>query len=145
MTGVTATFYGGYIKVYLQYIDASTGHTLVAEPGNTYDVALASGWGGRLAPVPADGSWGGGPPLFPAQFSAVPGFASPGAFFPASVGISPQPDSLVADAVFREEAELSPDEQWAQDAVDESIFGAAREQLDRAGEQLARLRRRDGK
>ena len=91
MTGVSATYYGNYVRGYLQYIDLSNYHTLVAEPRNTYQIAVASGWGGQLAAVPDDGLWGG-PGQFPAGFSGVPGFASPGAFILGSPGTARQAD-----------------------------------------------------
>ena len=87
---VTATFYGAYTLGYLQYIDVSNQHTLIARPHNTYQIAVASSWPG-LAAIPADGRWAG-PGLFPAQFSGVPGFASPGAFVLGSPGTARQPD-----------------------------------------------------
>lgn len=88
---VTATFYGAYTLGYLQYIDVSNQLTLVARPHNTYQIAIASGWAGLVAAIPADGQWAG-PALFPAQFSGVPGFASPGAFILGSPGTARQPD-----------------------------------------------------
>lgn len=88
---VTATFHGSYTLGYLQYIDVSNQYTLVARPGDTYQIAIASGWGSLVAAIPADGRWAG-PAQFPAQFSGVPGFASPGAFFPSSPGTALQSD-----------------------------------------------------
>lgn len=99
MLGVTATFHGHYTTGYLQYIDLSTYHTLVAVPGNTYDIVVASGWENQLAAPPTDGQWTAAAP-FPAQFSGVPGFASPGAFIPGSPGTPQQSDSAMLD-VFR--------------------------------------------
>ena len=98
MAGVSATYYGQYVRGYLQYIDLSNYHTLVAEPRNTYQIAVASGWGGQLAAVPADGLWGG-PGQFPAGFSGVPGFASPGAFILGSPGTAHQADRAMLSAL----------------------------------------------
>jgi hypothetical protein len=90
---VTATFYGNSTRGYLQYTDLQNGDTLVAEPLNVYQVAVASGQAG-LASLPADGLWGG-PSQFPAQFSGVPGSASPGAFIPGSPGTAHHADRAV--------------------------------------------------
>jgi hypothetical protein len=84
--GVTATYNGPYTKGYLQYVDeGSNGHTLVAVPGGSYFVALASGWAGLLATPPADGLWSAST-FSPVLLSGVPGFASPGAFVLGSPG-----------------------------------------------------------
>lgn len=142
--GVTATFHGPYMKGYLQYIDLSTYHTLVAVPGNTYDVGIASGWE-VLAAIPGDGLWTTAE-LFPASFSAVPGFAAPGAFFPASPGIAPVAGGPV-ESVFHDDA-VDEEEAWAQqvvaDAAGGKVFAEVREGLADAGEKLAALRRLRG-
>ena len=150
--GVTATFHGPYMKGYLQYIDLSTYHTLVAVPGNTYDVGIASGWE-VLAAIPGDGLWTTAE-LFPASFSAVPGFAAPGAFFPASPGIAPVAGGPV-ESVFHDESvfgddDVDEEEAWAQQVVadataaDGKVFAEVREGLAGAGEKLAALRRLQG-
>ena len=52
-----ALFVGNVICTYSQYIDLNTMKTLVANPGNTYDIILASGYPGPPSTVPDDGRW----------------------------------------------------------------------------------------
>jgi hypothetical protein len=47
---------GDVTQPYPQYLDAEKGTTLVAEPGQVYDVAAAEGW--DLPVPPGDGRWG---------------------------------------------------------------------------------------
>ena len=140
MNGVTATFYGSYTKIYLQYIDLSTYHTLVAVPGEVYTVGIASGWTG-LAAVPADGSWGAVSEGM-AQFSAVPALAVPGASVPGRPGEHAGGESGMDE----EDAVADPDLEWAArvaaSASEDPIYGEIRKQLDQAGEQIAVLRRK---
>lgn len=58
----TATFTGSVTLTYPQYLDVSTGKTLVAVPGGTYGIELGSGYPGPPDPIPDDGRWitGGG-------------------------------------------------------------------------------------
>lgn len=56
---VSATFLGTYPRTYPQYLDtdpAPAGTTLVAEPLNTYQIAIADQW--DIGPIPGDGLWG---------------------------------------------------------------------------------------
>lgn len=129
---VTATFSGSYTKVYLQYIDLATYHTLVAVPGGTYTIGVASGWE-ALGAVPGDGSWA---TPATATLTAVPGAPEPGAFYPASPGPAPAP------AMSRLEVR-SEEEAWAErvvTAASDPIYSENRERLARAQEQLAALR-----
>lgn len=51
-----ARFTGTVILTYPQYLDVSTGKTLVAQPGGEYHVTVASGYPGA-GPLPDDGRW----------------------------------------------------------------------------------------
>ena len=51
-----ATFNGDHVTTYADYIDAGQGSTLVAEPGETYDIAPAAGHVREL-PMPPDDRW----------------------------------------------------------------------------------------
>jgi hypothetical protein len=53
---VKATFNGDHVTTYAEYIDAGQARTLVAEPGETYDIAPAAGHVREL-PMPPDGRW----------------------------------------------------------------------------------------
>lgn len=50
------TFTGEAVTTYAEYIDAEAGRTLVAEPGETYDIAPARGHA-RDLPMPPDERW----------------------------------------------------------------------------------------
>lgn len=50
------TFGGGQTTVYAEYIDAERQSTLVAEPGQSYEIAPARGHAREL-PVPPDDRW----------------------------------------------------------------------------------------
>lgn len=140
---VTATYNGPYTKGYLQYIDLASYHTLVAVPGSTYTIGVASGWA-TLAAIPADGTWTpSAPPQSPALFTSVPGLAVPGAFFPGS----PATGGDDAQALAMEAPEASEGEQWAERVVatagtPDPIYSEIRERLATAGEQLAVLSRK---
>lgn len=54
--GNSATYVGTEVYTYPQYLDASTGKTLVAHPGITYDIAIASGYV-NVGALPDDGRW----------------------------------------------------------------------------------------
>jgi hypothetical protein len=54
-TAVTV-FLGTETYIYLQYLDVVTGHTLVASPGGSYQIQVASGNPGVMLP-PGDGRW----------------------------------------------------------------------------------------
>lgn len=136
---VTAIYNGPYTKGYLQYIDATTYHTLVAVPGNIYTITIASGWE-VLAPLPADGTWASSSQS-PAGFSSVPGIAIPGAFVPGSAGAGQQ-DAGTLDASFLPDG--GEENEWADQvmrAADDPIYREIRERLIQAGEKLAVLRR----
>lgn len=49
------TFRGDQSLTYPQYLNLASSHTLVADPGVTYDLAAAGGL--NLAVPPADGLW----------------------------------------------------------------------------------------
>ncbi|WP_433465704.1 hypothetical protein [Spirillospora sp. CA-128828] len=51
-----ATFHGDATTTYAEYIDVEHSRTLVAEPGETYDIAPASGHVREL-PMPPDDRW----------------------------------------------------------------------------------------
>jgi hypothetical protein len=51
-----AVFTGNETLTYLQYLDVQAGRTLVAVPGGTYDVAVASGYV-NVGLLPDDGRW----------------------------------------------------------------------------------------
>lgn len=56
---VAATFLGTYPRMYPQYLDVDpipAGTTLVAEPLNTYQLAIADQW--DIGDIPGDGLWG---------------------------------------------------------------------------------------
>lgn len=139
MLGVTATF-GGYITTgYMQYLDLGTGHTLVAAPGGTYSIAIASGWE-ALAAIPADGFWEPSSLPAAATLTAVPGAPEPGAFYPGSPGPVSGGDMSVLD-------ERTAEEVWAEGVVAaaDPIYGEIRDRLASAGEKLAVLRRQQGR
>ena len=146
MIGTVATFYGSYTKVYLQYLDLSNYHCLVAVPGNTYLVGIASGWTG-LSPVPGDGSWGAALP----EFTAIPGLAEPGAFWPASPDPLGSEGSGEMDARDEVMEETSAAEEWAAEQVavaarsDDPLYGEARDALAGAREKIAVLRGQQGR
>lgn len=52
-----AIFTGNVTLTYLQYLDALTQHTLVAQPGGEYKIELASGSNPALPVPPGDGRW----------------------------------------------------------------------------------------
>jgi hypothetical protein len=53
---VKHTFGGDQTVTYAEYIDVAKGSTLVAEPGESYNIALARGHV-RDLPVPPDDRW----------------------------------------------------------------------------------------
>jgi hypothetical protein len=53
---VSALYTGGEVYTYPQYLDASTGHTLVAHPGTVYGINIASGYV-NVGTLPDDGRW----------------------------------------------------------------------------------------
>ena len=55
-TGGSLIFTGLETLTYPQYINTATQRTLVASPGGTYMVAIASGYG-NVGAVPDDGRW----------------------------------------------------------------------------------------
>lgn len=134
MLGVTAIF-GGYITTgYMQYLDLGTGHTLVAVPGGTYSIAIASGWE-ALTAIPAGGYWQASSAPVAASLTAVPGAPEPGALYPGSSGPSGSMAML---------EERTEEDEWAEGviAAADPIHGEIRDRLAAAGEQLALLRRR---
>ena len=138
MLGVTATFSGYVTTGYLQYLDLSTGHTLVAVPGGIYTIAIASGWE-ALAAIPADGNWQASAGPVSVTLTAVPGAAEPGALYPGSPG--PSGSMAMLDV-------LSEDEVWAEGVMAtaaDPIYGENRERLASAREKLAVLRRQQGR
>lgn len=50
-------FLGTEILIYPQYLDVVAGHTLVASPGGSYQIQVASGYPGVTAVPPGDGRW----------------------------------------------------------------------------------------
>jgi hypothetical protein len=50
-------FYGHQTLYYLDYLDSSTRHLLVAAPGSSYVMSVASGRSPGLTVPPADGRW----------------------------------------------------------------------------------------
>jgi hypothetical protein len=62
----------------MDYIDASTGQTLVAVPGESYSVAVASGRHPEMPEMPADGRWEtAAPPEPPARRKSAGKDAAP--------------------------------------------------------------------
>lgn len=64
----TARFNGHDTLTYADYVDASTGRTLVAVPGQSYTTAVAPGRNAGLPAIPGDGRWsssGTADPLVP--------------------------------------------------------------------------------
>lgn len=57
---MSTVYNGHYTLIYSDHIDASTGKTLVAVPGNSYTVLAASGRNTGLSATPSDGRWGTG-------------------------------------------------------------------------------------
>ena len=51
------TYTGSDHRMYLDYRDASTGRTLEASPGGSYDIEVASGQAEGLPLPPGDGRW----------------------------------------------------------------------------------------
>lgn len=49
---------GHYTVCYPDHLDASTGRTLVAVPGQSYTTAVAPGRNAGLPAIPGDGRWG---------------------------------------------------------------------------------------
>lgn len=141
--GVSATYHGPYTRGYLQYVDLATYHTLVAVPGNTYDIGIASGWE-ALAAIPADGFWGAVTPPG-APFSGVPGAAVPGSFILSLPSLA----SAVGGALEEDAREADPDVEWAQQVIssagNDAVFRENRERLDRAAQMIAVLRRKQQK
>lgn len=102
MAGTTAVFHGSYTLGYLQYLDLETGHTLVAHPGEPYEIAVASGW--VLSNPPDDGRWAGTQQaLYPGPFSAVAARMVCGAMWLGSSATAQQEPMAMAMAL-REEA-----------------------------------------
>ena len=54
--GLTAVFTGTETLTYPQYMDAQTMRTLVASPGGTYGITVASGYV-NVGSLPDDGRW----------------------------------------------------------------------------------------
>ena len=97
----TATFLGTFTLAYPQYLDTDpvpAGTTLVAEPLNTYQIALADNW--QLTIPPADGLWETPIPLLGVGFNAIPGAAVAGQSSPGYSGAAggPEDDFAVLDA-----------------------------------------------
>lgn len=100
---VSATFLGTSPRTYTQYLDtdpAGAGTTLVAEPLNTYQIAIADNWQG-LSGVPADGLWGA-VPRGVLSFTITPGFAVPGGMTTGFPGFASAPEAM--EDVFAPEA-----------------------------------------
>jgi len=51
---VSATYNGDYVLIYPDHVDLSTNTTLVAVPGESYDVRACNG---NIAAIPDDGRW----------------------------------------------------------------------------------------
>jgi hypothetical protein len=51
-------FQGHFTVIYPDHLDASTGKTLVAVPGQSYTTAAAPGRNAGLPAIPGDGRWG---------------------------------------------------------------------------------------
>jgi hypothetical protein len=93
---VSAMFFGTSPRMYTQYLDvdaAAAGTALVAEPFNTYQIAIADAW--DISGIPGDGLWGAAPYGF-IGFTSTPGFAIIGGLCPGFPGFS-QADDAVED------------------------------------------------
>lgn len=89
---VSATFLGTSPRLYPQYLDTDpipAGTTLVAEPQNTYQIAIADAW--NISGIPGDGLWGEAPRGI-LTFGITPGFAVIGGMTP---GV-PSPDPFLS-------------------------------------------------
>jgi hypothetical protein len=74
--------------MYPQYLDTDptpAGTTLVAEPLNTYQIAVADAW--DIGVIPGDGLWGAAPRGV-VGFTSTPGFAILGGLTPGFPGFS---------------------------------------------------------
>lgn len=92
-TPVSAMFFGTSPCVYTQYLDvdaAAAGATLVAEPFNTYQVAIADQW--AISGIPGDGLWGAAP-YGVLGFGIIPGLAVTGGATPGFPGFSQAEDN----------------------------------------------------
>lgn len=96
-TPVTAMFIGTYPRAYPQYLDVIPGFagaTLVAEPFNTYLIAIADAW--DISGIPGDGLWAPAP-FGASEFGITPGLAIIGAATPGypSMQETPTPADLL--------------------------------------------------
>jgi hypothetical protein len=96
---MTAVQFNGHFTVtYPDHLDASTGKTLTAVPGQSYTVTVAPGRNAGLQSPPGDGRWGTacGAAVLKPHAPGVPAFPVPPPQVPAPAQDGPAPETTTA-------------------------------------------------